>query len=224
MIEFDVDGGRRRTGGYLAIPPRGAGPGLVLIQEWWGLVDHIVSLADRFAEAGFVVLAPDLYHGKKTKSPDEAGKLLMALNIGEAGKDIEGAALRLKADAAVSPKKVGALGFCMGGQLALFSALEYPGEISAAVDFYGVHPRVDLAPEKLKVPVLLHFGKRDKSIPEAGARSLIEKLQGSGAPVEGYFYEAGHAFFNDSRPEVYAEAEAHLAWERSIAFLRTHLE
>lgn len=224
MIEFDVDGGRRRTGGYLSIPPGGTGPGLVLIQEWWGLVDHIVKLADRFAEAGFVVLAPDLYHGKKTKSPDEAGKLLMALNIAEAGKDIEGAALRLKADVAVSPKKVGALGFCMGGQLALFSALEYPGEILAAVDFYGIHPRVNLAPEKLKVPVLLHFGKKDKSIPEADARALVDRLQDSGAPVEGYFYEAGHAFFNDSRPEVYAEAEARLAWERSIAFLRTHLE
>lgn len=223
LIEFDVDGGARTTSGYLALPPDGCGPGLVLIQEWWGLVDHIIELAERFAAEGFVVLAPDLYHGKKTKSPDEAGKLLMALNISEAAKDIVGASKYLQASPSVSPKKVGALGFCMGGQLALFSAIEYPGDIHAAVDFYGIHPRVEIKPENLKVPALLHFGKRDKSIPEAEARELVARLQDAGAPVEGYFYEAGHAFFNNTRPEAYVEADAQLAWNRSLAFLRTHL-
>jgi carboxymethylenebutenolidase len=223
LIEFDVDGGARKTSGYLAIPPDGSGPGLVLIQEWWGLVDHIIELAERFASEGFVVLAPDLYHGRKTKSPDEAGKLLMALNISEAAKDIIGASKFLQASASVSPKKVGALGFCMGGQLALFAAIEYPQDIHAAVDFYGIHPRVEIKPERLEVPVLLHFGKKDKSIPEAEARELVARLQGAGGPVEGYFYEAGHAFFNDTRPEAYVEADARIAWNRSLAFLRTHL-
>ncbi len=223
MIEFDVGAGPSRTSGYLALPPAGSGPGLVLIQEWWGLVDHIVALADRFAREGFVVLAPDLYHGMKTKSPDEAGKLLMALDIAVAGNEIAGAALHLRSLTAVSPKKAGALGFCMGGQLALFSAIEHPNEISAAVDFYGIHPRVELAPEKLRVPVLMHFGIRDKSIPVNDAKALTGRLVSSGMPVEAYFYGAGHAFFNDTRPEVYVEADAHLAWERSLTFLRTYL-
>ena len=223
LIEFDVDGGTRRTSGYLAVPGEGCGPGLVLIQEWWGLVDHIVGLAERFAAEGFVVLAPDLYHGKKTKSPDEAGKLLMALNISDAAKDIVGASKFLQASPSVSPKKVAALGFCMGGQLALYAAIEHPREIHAAIDFYGIHPHVEIRPEKLKVPVQLHFGKKDKSVPESDARAMIARLQESGAPVEGYFYEAGHAFFNETRPEAYVEADAQLAWNRSLAFLRTHL-
>ena len=222
MIEFDVEGGGRRTAGYLATPS-GPGPGLVLIQEWWGLVDHIVDLADRFAREGFVVLAPDLYHGVKTKSPDEAGKLLMALDIATAAKDIVGASLHLKSLDSVAPKKVGALGFCMGGQLALFTALEHPDQIAAAIDFYGIHSRVQLAPEKLKVPVMMHFGKHDKSIPETDARALAERLRSSGSTVEAYFYDAGHAFFNDTRPEAYSEADARLAWERSLAFLRKNL-
>ena len=223
MIEFAVDGGKRNTPGYLALPAAGSGPGLVLIQEWWGLVDHIIDLAKRFAAEGFVVLAPDLYHGKKTKSPDEAGKLLMALNISDAAKDIVGASRFLQDSPEVSPKKVAALGFCMGGQLALYTAIENPREIHAAVDFYGIHPRVELRPEKLKVPVQLHFGKKDKSVPEAEARAMIARLQESGASVESYFYEAGHAFFNNTRPEVYVAADAQLAWNRSLAFLRTHL-
>lgn len=223
LIEFDVDGGARKTSGYLALPPGGRGPGLILIQEWWGLVDHILDLAERFATEGFVVLAPDLYRGKKTKSPDEAGKLLMALNISEAAKDIIGASKFLQASTSVSPKKVGALGFCMGGQLALLAAIEHPHDIHAAVDFYGIHPRVEIKPERLKVPVLLHFGKGDKSVPEAEARQLVTRLQDAGAPAEGYFYEAGHAFFNDTRPEAYVAADAQLAWNRSLAFLRTHL-
>lgn len=223
LIEFDVDGGARKTSGYLAVPPDGSGPGLVLIQEWWGLVDHIIELAERFAEEGFVVLAPDLYRGRKTKSPDEAGKLLMALNISEAARDIIGASKFLQASPSVSPKKIGALGFCMGGQLALFAAIEYPHEIHAAVDFYGIHPRVEINPDRLKVPALLHFGKKDNSIPEPEARALVTRLQDAGAPVEGYFYESGHAFFNNTRPEIYVEADAQLAWTRSLAFLRTHL-
>jgi len=220
MIEFRANG--RMTGGYLAMPPQ-PGPGLIVIQEWWGLVDHIKDLADRFAAEGFVALAPDLFHGDMTKSPDQAGKLLMALNIGEAGKDIRGAARHLLAMPEVQPKKVGTIGFCMGGQLALFAAAEFPEEISAAIDFYGIHPKVSISPEKLEVPVQAHFAKRDNSTPEAQARAFVNELKAGGKTVDEYFYDADHAFFNDTRPEVYNPEAAGLAWTRSLAFLREYL-
>ena len=111
MIEFRANG--RTADGYLAIPDQ-PGPGLIVIQEWWGLVDHIKDLVNRFAAEGFVALAPDLFHGDMTKSPDQAGKLLMALNIEEAGRDLRGAARHLLKMQEVQPNKVGALGFCMG--------------------------------------------------------------------------------------------------------------
>jgi len=221
MMTFKANG--RECDGYLALPPSGSGPGLIVIQEWWGLVDHIKSLADRFAAAGFVALAPDMYHGEKTTSPDEAGKLLMALNIVEAGKDLRGAAVCLRAHAAVAPKKVGVLGFCMGGQLALFGAQEYPDVIDAAVDFYGIHPKVTIDPARVEPPVLGHFGLRDKSVPLASVRALRDGINAAGGQMEMHEYDAGHAFFNDSRPQVYDAACAQLAWDRTLAFLRTHL-
>jgi carboxymethylenebutenolidase len=223
MIRFDANGGT--APGYLVAPESGkGGPGLVLVQEWWGLVDHIKDLADRFAAAGFVVLAPDLYDGQQTKSPDQAAKLFMALRIGEAAKDIRGAARHLIARPDVSPKKVGVVGFCMGGQLALYAGQEYPDEIGAVVDFYGVHPNVPIDPVKVEVPVMLHFGKRDSSVPEATAKGLIEKLSGSAAEVSAHFYDADHAFFNDTRPEVHDRGAADEAWTRSVAFLIKHLQ
>src|ERR671914_2933910 len=120
MVSFPANG--RPAGGYLALPASDRGPGVLVIQEWWGLVDHIKDLADRFAREGFVALAPDLYHGERTKSPDQAGKLFMALNIAETAKDLRGAATYLRDRKDVQPKKVAAVGFCMGGQLALFGA------------------------------------------------------------------------------------------------------
>ncbi len=222
MIRFAANGGT--APGYLVGPDSGkGGPGLVLLQEWWGLVDHIKDVADRFAAAGFVVLAPDLYDGQQTKSPDQAAKMFMALRIGEAAKDIRGAARHLLARADVSPKRVGVLGFCMGGQLALYAGQEYPGEFGAVVDFYGVHPNVPIDPAKVKVPVQLHFGKRDTSVPEPTARELVERLSQSSAEVDAHFYEADHAFFNDTRPEVHDRAAADQAWNRSVDFLKKHL-
>ena len=220
MVSFAANG--RTAEGYLALPP-GPGPGVLVIQEWWGLVDHIRDLADRFARAGFVALAPDLYHGEKTKSPDQAGKLLMALNIAETGKDLRGAAVYLRARPEVRPRKVGAVGFCMGGQLALFGAAAHPDVIGAAVDFYGIHPKVEPDVSNLSGPVLAHFGRRDKSVPETAARALIERIQAAGKSVEAHFYDADHAFFNDQRPEVYDRQSAELAWDRTIEFLRRAL-
>jgi carboxymethylenebutenolidase len=220
MIEFRANG--RMTPGYLNAHA-GTGPGLIVVQEWWGLVDHIKQLADRFAAEGFIALAPDLYHGKQTKSPDEAGKLLMALNIAEAATDLRGAADYLLALPSVRPKKVGAVGFCMGGQLALFAAQEHPDRISAAVNFYGIHPKVPIDPAKLRVPVLAHFGRGDQSVKEADARALAARYQAAEASFEAHFYDAGHAFFNDARPQVFDQPSADLAWQRTLDFLRAQL-
>jgi carboxymethylenebutenolidase len=223
MIQFPANG--RTAAGYLNTGA-GTGPGLVVIQEWWGLVDHIKQLCDRFAAEGFITLAPDLYDGKATKSPDEAGKLLMALQIGKAAKDMRGAAEYLLGLPNARPKKVATLGFCMGGQLALFAAQEYPETISATVDFYGyaIHPKAPIDPLKLQVPALAHFGRTDQTVKERDARALIERYHAAGKPFEAHFYDAGHAFFNDTRPQVFDQPSADLAWQRTLTFLRAHLQ
>jgi carboxymethylenebutenolidase len=217
MIEFAANG--RTAAGYLALPEAESAPGVLVIQEWWGLVDHVKDLAERFAREGFVGLAPDLYHGEKTRSPDQAGKLMMALNIAETAKDLRGAATYLRDRADVRPKKVAAVGFCMGGQLALFGACAHPDVIDAAVDFYGIHPRVNPEVAKLSGPVLAHFGRRDKSVNEQAARALIDRVRAAGKTIEAHFYDADHAFFNDQRAEVYDRKSADLAWTRTIEFL-----
>ncbi|MBX7079317.1 MAG: dienelactone hydrolase family protein [Nannocystaceae bacterium] len=221
MVEFGANGDR--AAGYLSLPAAGTGPGLLVLQEWWGLVDHIKRVADRFAQAGFVALAPDLYDGESTTSPDDAGRRLMALDIARTAKKLAGAADYLLAHARVAPKKVAALGFCMGGQLALFGGCEHPDRICAVVDFYGVHPKVELRPERLSGPVLAHFGERDEFVPPATANGLVATLQSAGARVQAHHYAAGHAFFNDARPEAYDAPAAAQAWDRTLAFLRTAL-
>ncbi len=221
LITFPANG--RTAAGYLAVPSAGRGPGLLIIQEWWGLVDHIKDVCDRFAAEGFVALAPDLYHGKVTRSPDEAGKLLMALNIAKAGADLRGAAVALTERPEVKSDQVGVLGFCMGGQLALYAAAEYPELVAAAVDFYGVHPNVRIDPKRLKAPVLAHFARRDNSVKESEARALVGRVEAAGGSIEAHFYDADHAFFNDTRPTVYDRESAALAWERTLAFLRNNL-
>ena len=223
MIRFPANG--RTAPGYLNTAA-GTGPGLVIIQEWWGLVDHIKHVADRFAAEGFITLAPDLYDGKATKSPDEAGRMLMALQIEEAAKDIRGAAAHLLSLPNVRPKRVATLGFCMGGQLALFAAQEHPDVVAAAVDFYGyaIHPQAPIEPARLRVPAQAHFGRTDRTVPENEARALTERYHGAGKPFEAHFYDAGHAFFNDARPQVFDQPSADLAWQRTLAFLRSHLQ
>src|SRR5262245_30702083 len=136
MIDFTADGGT--TQGYLARPASGSGPGVIVVQEWWGLNDQIKGVADRLAGEGFVALVPDMYHGQVTREPDEAGKLMMGLDIDQAAKDLKGAAQALKANGA-SGARVGAIGFCMGGQLALYAAT-VSSDVGPVVDFYGIHP------------------------------------------------------------------------------------
>lgn len=222
MISFAANGGS--TPGYLAQPAKtGTFPGVVVIQEWWGLLPHIKGVAERFARAGYVALAPDLYHGKSASEPDEARKLAMALERDRAVAEILGAARHLQSLAQVSPKQVGVLGFCMGGGLSASAAAESTGELGAAVMFYG-RP---LSPEdtaKLRVPLLGLFGELDQGIPVDSVRAFAQELQAHGKAHEIHIYpNAPHAFFNDSRPHIYHEEAAADAWERVLDWFGRYL-
>ncbi|HEX9895099.1 MAG TPA: dienelactone hydrolase family protein [Gemmatimonadales bacterium] len=221
IVSFPTDGST--ASGYLAIPEAGTGPGLLVLQEWWGLVDHIRDVCDRFAAEGFVALAPDLYHGKQATSPDQAGKLFMALNIAQAGRELRGAADYLLGHPAVEPKRVGVVGFCMGGQLALYAAQEQGDRLACAVNFYGIQPRVEIDPARVRIPVQGHFGRQDKSVPIERATALARAVQSAGGSFELHEYEAGHAFFNDTRTQVYDPVAAEQAWQRTVGFLKNHL-
>jgi carboxymethylenebutenolidase len=221
MIEFQSNGGTTR--GYLSSPEGGRGPGVVVLQEWWGLVPHIEDLADRFAAAGFVALAPDLYHGEVARSPDEAGKLMMALNIAQTEKDLRGAVQYLLNHEATEGDSVGTVGFCMGGALSLYAASKNT-QVGACVVFYGIHPKVTPDFDNLRAPVLGLFAERDKSVPPEAVRALEERVREHGKEIETHIYPgADHAFFNDTRPDVYDPEASADAWRRTIEFFRRHL-
>ena len=221
MVEFGSNGAKAR--GYLSVPAGGRGPGVVVLQEWWGLVPHIKDVCDRFAGEGFVALAPDLYHGDVARSPDEAGKLMMALNIERTEKDLRGAIDYLLGHEAVEGESVGAVGFCMGGVLSLYAA-SVNERVGACVVFYGIHPKVKPPLERLRAPVLGLYAERDASVPPAAVRELEARLGELGKSAEMHIYPGtDHAFFNDTRPEVYDAAAAADAWRRTLAFFREHL-
>ena len=211
------------VGGYLALPAAGRGPGVLVIQEWWGLVDHIRDVCDRLAREGFVALAPDLYRGQATGDPDEAGRLMMDLEIPRAARDLDGAVTALLNHDAVDGSRVGAIGFCMGGQLALSAACSN-ARIGAVVDFYGIHPNVSLDLADLAAPVLGIFAEKDGFVPPQAARDLEKQLREAGKRAEiKIFAEADHGFFNDTRPDVYDANAATDAWTDTLAFLRAEL-
>jgi carboxymethylenebutenolidase len=219
MVEFPANG--TTTAGYLATPATGKGPGVLVIQEWWGLVGHIKSVCDRFAAEGFSALAPDMYHGQTASEPDGAGKLFMALNIGQAEKDLRGAAKYLAQHS--STAKLGAVGFCMGGQLALFAATLNPS-IGACVNFYGIHPNVKPDYARLAGPVLGLYAEKDGFVTPQVARDVDAAIRKAGKQSEIHVYPGvDHAFFNDERPDVYDRAAAADAWRRTLAFFRQHL-
>jgi carboxymethylenebutenolidase len=209
---------------YLAEPDQGGGTGVIVLQEWWGLVPHIKKVCDRLAREGFVALAPDLYHGRSAKSPDEAGKLMMALSIAEAEQDLRAAIGVLLREPKVTSRKVGVIGFCMGGQLALFAAT-LTSDIGACVDFYGIHPHVKPDLKSLRAPVLGLFAEHDGSVPPEAVRHLEEQLLALGKEADFTIYPGvSHAFFNDERPAVHHPASAEDAWKKTVAFLRRHLD
>ena len=221
MVEFASNGGS--CTGYLATPESGSGPGVIVIQEWWGLVPHIKEVADRFANAGFTALAPDLYHGESSNSPDQAGKLMMALNIAQTEKDLKGAIKHLLGLPATSSKTVGTVGFCMGGQLSLYAACANP-DVGACVIYYGVHPAVKPDVPSLKSPVLGFFAENDGFVTPEVARDLETQLKSAGKKTDFTIYpKANHGFFNDTRAENYHAEFAKDTWDRMLAFYRANL-
>jgi len=221
-MTFDWDGGQ--CSWYEAVPKSGKGPAVIVLQEWWGMVPHIKQVCDRLAAEQFVAIAPDLYHGHAAKTPDEAGRLMMALNIETAAKDIGGAIRYLSiGHRKVSGKRFGIIGFCMGGQLALYAASKFP-EIGACVDFYGVHPKVQVDYSKIKCQVLGFFAEKDAHVPPEAARRLASQLNAHGVKTDFHIFPGvEHAFFNDSRPDVYHKPTAQKAWGMTLSFLRRNL-
>jgi len=219
MIEFKSNGGT--CTGYLAGT---SGPGVIVIQEWWGLVPNIKDIADRFAAEGFVALAPDMYHGEVTSEPDLAGKLLMSMNLATAGKDLSGAVDALQER--TGRIKVGATGFCMGGGLALMAACLRPDAISAVAPFYGgMRPDTVIEWDNLAAVVEGHYAETDRgtAAPEA-VKELEATLRAKGKNATFHVYPGTqHAFFNDTRPEVYDAEVSQVAWDRMLALFRAHL-
>ena len=220
-IEFASNGEEAR--GYLSLPASGRGPGVIVIQEWWGLVPHIRDVCDRLAREGFVALAPDLYRGESTDDPDVASRLMMDLEIPRAARDLDGAVAALLNHDAVDGAKVGAMGFCMGGQLALFAATRNR-RIGAVGDFYGIHPNVTLDPSGLEAAVLGIFAEHDAYATPDAVRKLESDLTAAGKRVHFSIYPGvDHAFFNETRPDVYDAVAATRAWSELLAFLRAEL-
>lgn len=219
MVEFKSNGGT--CTGYLAGT---SGPGVIVIQEWWGLVPHITDIADRFAAEGFVALAPDMYHGEMADEPDMAGKLLMSMNLATAGKDLSGAVDLLQER--TGRTKVGVTGFCMGGGLALMAACLRPDAIAAAAPFYGgMRPDTVIEWDNLAAVVEGHYAATDRgtAAPEA-VKELEATLRAKGKDATFHVYPGTqHAFFNDTRPEVYDAAVAKTAWDRTLALFRANL-
>jgi carboxymethylenebutenolidase len=225
MVTFPSNGGEAQ--GYLAAPIQGRGPGVVVIEEWWGLNDQIKDVCDRYAGEGFVALAPDLYDREvPMDEPDEAAQMMMALNIEQAAKDLRGAVDFLQAHDAATGSGIGVTGFCAGGGLALWLATLRPDAVKAVVPYYGLVPWSDAQPDysKLQAAVQGHYAENDDFAPPESARKLEEELKGLGKSVELFIYPGvDHAFTNHHRPEVFHEEHSQAAWDRTIAFFRQHL-
>ena len=206
----------------LASPPGGTGPGVVVVQEWWGLVPHIHDVLHRFANAGFVAMAVDHYRGQETTEPDEARKLMMGLQIDQTAADLAAAAAALHASPAVTSSTIGVVGFCMGGGLALLGPTA-SDVITSAVAFYPAMPWPDYAPDWSRYrgkAALIHKAESDEQTSGAAIARYAAEITAHGGEVTLVDYPGSvHAFFNDDRPEVYQEHHALLAWERTCAFL-----
>jgi carboxymethylenebutenolidase len=213
-----------RAHGYLKLPESGSGPGVVVIQEWWGLTSHIARLVDRLAADGFVALAPDLYGGPTTHDADEAGRLMAQLPVERATRDLAGAVDYLLARDDVTGDQIGVVGFCMGGAFVLRLAVQEGGKVAAAVAFYPVGS----LPEDysgLQAAVLVVVAERDAFSPPDAPEELLARIEaGTGRQPEIERYPGGHAFVNDDNLlGTYDPEQALRAWDRAVGFLHQHL-
>lgn len=222
MIEFGKNGDK--VPAYMARPDDdGQHPGVIVLQEWWGLNEHIKDLARRMAEAGYVAIAPDLYRGQVAEEPNEAQKLAMDLVRDDALADISAGVQYLLEQDAVLPKSIGVMGFCMGGGLSAGMSTQGDG-VGACVIFYGgLRGDVESIVPQVQVPLLGHFGEADASIPVENVRQLESLLEQHGKVHDINIYpDAPHAFFNDTR-QSYREEFAKDAWAKTLAWFDKHL-
>ena len=215
MTSFDCPGGCAADG-YLAESP-GARSGIVVLQEWWGLNDQIKGVADRLASEGYRALAPDLYHGRVTQVPDEAGHMMEGLDwVGATEVEVRGAIAALKREV----DRVCVMGFCMGGALTVIACAKLP-EFAGGICFYGIPPKEQADPADIAAPFQGHFANSDDWCTPEVVNDLEAVLHGVSAPVEVYRYDAERAFF-DEQSDVFDAAAAALSWERSLDFLKRH--
>ncbi|MBJ30549.1 MAG: hydrolase [Acidimicrobiaceae bacterium] len=225
-VEFAANGSTAR--GYLAVPTSGSGTGVLVIQEWWGLVPQIRRVCDRLAAEGHVALAPDLYHGEMATHTemDKAGELMTSLPPERAARDMSAAIDHLLAHEATVGEAVGVVGFCMGGMLTLRIAALEGDRLAAAAPFYGA-PLGDGAPDwsGLTAVVEGHMASHDDFFPLDAVVALGEELRGMGKDVTFHVYpDTGHPFANEDDPfGTYDEVAAATAWSRTLALFRAHL-
>ena len=214
--------------GYLSVPESGSGPGLLVIQEWWGLVPQIKETCDRLAADGFVALAPDLYHGEIAEHTemDKANELMQSLPPDRAARDMGGAIDYLLAHEAVTGDKVGVIGFCMGGMLTLMITALQGDKVAAATPFYGA-PLGDMAPDwsGLTASVQGHFAENDDFFGPGPVKDLERQLKDMGKDVEFIVYPGtGHAFANEKDAlGTYDPENAKVALDRAVTFLKSKL-
>ena len=226
MVTFASNGSDAR--GYLALPDGGSGPGVIVVQEWWGLDSGIKEMADRLADAGFVALAPDLYHGELAghTEMDKAGELMTTLPPDRAARDMSGAVDYLAESDATSTDEVGVMGFCMGGMLTFVLAALRPDRIKAAVPFYGF-PSGDSQPDYASIEAAIqgHMAENDDFFPPAAAKELEATLQGLGKDATLTVYEgSGHAFMAPHNAlGTQDEALVAAIWPKATAFLHDRL-
>lgn len=221
-IKFAKTGGGDGVGELVAPESAGKAPGVVLIQEWWGLNGQIRHVAARLAREGFVVVLPDLYHGRWTTDATVAQELMMALDWKEAVAELGGAVTFLQNDARCNGN-VGVMGFCLGGALT-FAAAATSSDVKAAVAYYGLASQESFDHSKIKAPMMAHFASKDGWAKPDKAQELAAAMTARGQSIELHIYEAEHAFANDVRKEVYAPDAAALAWTRTTEFFHRHLD
>jgi carboxymethylenebutenolidase len=217
----------QQLNGYLAEPIQGTkAPGIVVIQEWWGLNDQIKGVADRLAGAGYRALVPDLYRGKLALEANEAEHLMNGLDFADAAsQDVRGAVQYLKSSGST---RVGVTGYCMGGALTVLSSVFVP-ELDASVIWYGYPPLEYVDAEKIKIPIMGHWATRDEFFDIGGVDQLEQKLKDAGVEYTFHRYDAKHAFANETADTVnlpvieYDKSSADLAWERTVEFFNERL-